>query len=250
MSLEARFGEINNNNNQQVAELFLNQANAFQERLNNAKTQEKKTSTELRNKINKCNLKIKEENARFAELEKNNATAELKQERVAHYKILTELLNDKKNAEIDYDRLKEEEDKVLNEYKARLDLQHAKDRAYILEQIRQQQAEKEAEEEAEAAEEARAREAGRGGGKRKSKGNSKKKPVVSQKKQSIYKEILGKQMKIYKMPDSRKEYVKYKGELLHIADYKNLMKQKAIAKTKTKPKVTQQKAIAKTKTKK
>jgi len=57
-------------------------------------------------------------------------------------------------------------------------------------------------------------------------------------------------MKIYKMPDSRKEYVKYKGELLHIADYKNLMKQKAIAKTKTKPKVTQQKAIAKTKTKK
>ncbi len=96
MSLEARFGEINNNNNQQVAELFLNQANAFQERLNNAKTQEKKTSTELHNKINKCNLKIKEENARFAELEKNNATAELKQERVAHYKILTELLNDKK----------------------------------------------------------------------------------------------------------------------------------------------------------
>jgi hypothetical protein len=41
-------------------------------------------------------------------------------------------------------------------------------------------------------------------------------------------------MKIYKMPDSRKEYVKYKGELLHIADYKNLMKQKAIAKTKAK----------------
>ncbi len=91
------------------------------------------------------------------------------------------------------------------------------------------------------------------GGKRKSKGNSKKvskKPVVSQKKQSECKEILGKKMKIYKMPDSRKEYVKYKGELLHIADYKNLMKQKAIAKTKTKPKVTQQKAIAKTKTKK
>lgn len=90
----------------------------------------------------------------------------------------------------------------------------------------------------EAAEEARAREAGRGGGKRKSKGNSKKvakKPVVSQKKQSECKEILGKKMKIYKMPDSRKEYVKYKGELLHIADYKNLMKQKAIAKTKTNP---------------
>ena len=76
-----------------------------------------------------------------------------------------------------------------------------------------------------------------------------KKPVVSQKKQSIYKEILGKQMKIYKMPDSRKEYVKYKGELLHISDYKDLMKQKAIAKTKAtkEMKVTKQKAIAKTK---
>ena len=77
------------------------------------------------------------------------------------------------------------------------------------------------------------------GGKRKSKGKSKKvakKPVVSQKKQSIYKEILGKQMKIYKMPDSRKEYVKYKGDLLHISDYKDLMKQKALAKSKPKSK--------------
>ena len=106
------------------------------------------------------------------------------------------------------------------------------------------------EEEAAAAEEAEEA-AAEGGGKRKSKGKSKKvakKPVVSQKKQSIYKEILGKQMKIYKMPDSRKEYVKYKGELLHISDYKDLMKQKAIAKTKTKvTKVTQKKAKSKTK---
>ena len=73
------------------------------------------------------------------------------------------------------------------------------------------------------------------GGKRKTKGKSKKvakKPVVSQKKQSIYKEILGKQMKIYKMPDSRKEYVKYKGDLLHISDYKDLMKPKAKPKPK------------------
>ncbi len=69
------------------------------------------------------------------------------------------------------------------------------------------------------------------GGKPKAKS---KKNKISQKKQSEYKEILGKKMKIYKMPDSRKEYVKYKGELLHIADYKNLMKQKAIAKTKAK----------------
>jgi len=117
-----------------------------------------------------------------------------------------------------------------------------------------------AEAEARARAKAREEEGGLGGGKRKSKGKSKKvakKPVVSQKKQSIYKEILGKQMKIYKMPDSRKEYVKYKGELLHISDYKSLMKQKAIAKTKatkvtkaTKAtNVTKQKAIAKTKTK-
>ena len=87
----------------------------------------------------------------------------------------------------------------------------------------------------------------RGG--KKSKRNSKKvakKPVASQKKQSIYKEIFGKQMKIYKMPDSRKEYVKYKGELLRISDYKDLMKQKTMVKTKT-TKATQQKAKSKTK---
>jgi hypothetical protein len=93
------------------------------------------------------------------------------------------------------------------------------------------------------------REPGKQGGKGKPKAKSKKNKI-SQKKQSECKEILGKKMKIYKMPDSRKEYVKYKGELLHISDYKNLMKQKAIAKTKTKTKATQQKAIAKTKTKK
>jgi hypothetical protein len=75
------------------------------------------------------------------------------------------------------------------------------------------------------------------GGKRISKGKSKKvakKPAVSQKKQSVYKEIFGKQMKIYKMPDSRKEYVKYKGELHPISEYKSLMKQKAMAKPKSK----------------
>jgi hypothetical protein len=77
------------------------------------------------------------------------------------------------------------------------------------------------------------------GGKRISKGKSNKvtkKPIVSQKKQSIYKEIFGKQMKIYKMPDSRKEYVRYKGELHPISEYKSLMKQKALAKPKPKPK--------------
>ena len=77
------------------------------------------------------------------------------------------------------------------------------------------------------------------GGKRKSKGKSNKvakKPAVSQKKKSIYKEIFGKQMKIYKIPDSRKEYVRYKGELHPISEYKSLMKQKALAKPKPKPK--------------
>ena len=78
---------------------------------------------------------------------------------------------------------------------------------------------------------------GKLGGKRISKGKSNKvakKPVVSQTKQSVYKEIFGKQMKIYKMPDSRKEYVKYKGELHPISEYKSLMKQKAMAKPKAK----------------
>ena len=67
------------------------------------------------------------------------------------------------------------------------------------------------------------------GGKPKAKS---KKNKISQKKQSEYKEIFGKQMKIYKMPDSRKQYVRYKGELHSISDYKNLMKQKAAAKAK------------------
>lgn len=79
----------------------------------------------------------------------------------------------------------------------------------------------------------------KGGYKKNSKNkiNSKKvsnKPIVSQNKHSIYKEIFGKKMKIYKMPNSRMEYVKYKGELYHISDYKDLMKQKAIAKTMSK----------------
>jgi hypothetical protein len=52
-----------------------------------------------------------------------------------------------------------------------------------------------------------------------------------------YKEILGKRMKIYKIADSRKEYVKYKKELISISDYKKLVKLKAKTATKqvTKP---------------
>ena len=48
---------------------------------------------------------------------------------------------------------------------------------------------------------------------------------ISRNKESQYKDVLGKRMKIYKKPDSRKEFVRYKGELHPISDYKNLMKQ-------------------------
>ena len=53
-----------------------------------------------------------------------------------------------------------------------------------------------------------------------------KKPVVSQNKENKYKEVLGKRMKIYKKPDSRKEFVRYKGELVPLVEYKNLIKHK------------------------
>ena len=62
------------------------------------------------------------------------------------------------------------------------------------------------------------------GGKLKAKlksNNVSKKPIAYQ-----YKEVLGKRMKIYKKPDYRKEYVKYKGELVPLVEYKNLMKHK------------------------
>jgi hypothetical protein len=48
------------------------------------------------------------------------------------------------------------------------------------------------------------------------------------------KDILGKLRCIYKVPGSKKEHVKYKGSLITVTDYKNLMKAKA--KSKTKPK--------------
>ena len=57
-----------------------------------------------------------------------------------------------------------------------------------------------------------------------------KKPVVSQNKENKYKEVLGKRMKIYKKPDSRKEFVRYKGELVPLVEYKKSMKE--IAKNK------------------
>jgi hypothetical protein len=39
-------------------------------------------------------------------------------------------------------------------------------------------------------------------------------------------------MKIYKKPDSRKEYVKYKGELVPLVEYKKTMKEIVRAKNK------------------
>lgn len=42
------------------------------------------------------------------------------------------------------------------------------------------------------------------------------------------KEILGKDMRIYKINGSKKEYVKYKGNLISVSDYKNIIKLKKI----------------------
>jgi hypothetical protein len=52
-------------------------------------------------------------------------------------------------------------------------------------------------------------------------GSRHKKPSVPQSK-----EILGKQRRIYKVAGSRKEHVKYKGQLIPVSDYKKLMKLK------------------------
>jgi hypothetical protein len=52
----------------------------------------------------------------------------------------------------------------------------------------------------------------------------------------VKKIILGKERCIYKIPASKKEHVKYKGTLVTVADYKNIMKSKAKAKAKAKAK--------------
>ena len=51
-------------------------------------------------------------------------------------------------------------------------------------------------------------------------------------KENKYKEVLGKRMKIYKKPDSRKEFVRYKGELVPLVEYKKTMKEIVRAKNK------------------
>jgi len=50
-------------------------------------------------------------------------------------------------------------------------------------------------------------------------GSRHKKPSVPQSK-----EILGKQRRIYKVAGSRKEHIKYKGQLIPVSDYKKLFK--------------------------
>ena len=55
-------------------------------------------------------------------------------------------------------------------------------------------------------------------------------------KKTSKKEVLGKMRYIYKIPGDRKEYVKYKGKLITIKDYKALIKQKAKKKSKPKKK--------------
>ena len=51
-------------------------------------------------------------------------------------------------------------------------------------------------------------------------------------KENKYKEVLGKRMKIYKKPDSRKEFVRYKGGLVPLVEYKKTMKEIVRAKNK------------------
>ena len=62
------------------------------------------------------------------------------------------------------------------------------------------------------------------------------KPSVPQSK-----EILGKIRRIYKVAGSRKEHIKYKGELISVSDYKKLVKQAKALKSQNKP-VTKPKA--------
>jgi hypothetical protein len=64
----------------------------------------------------------------------------------------------------------------------------------------------------------------------------------------VKKIILGRERCIYKIPGSKKEHVKYKGTLVTVADYKNIMKSKAKAKAKDKAK-PKPKAKAKAKAK-
>jgi hypothetical protein len=52
-------------------------------------------------------------------------------------------------------------------------------------------------------------------------------------KKTSKKEVLGKMRYIYKIPGDRKEYVRHKGKLITIKDYKALIKQKVKPKKKS-----------------
>lgn len=45
-----------------------------------------------------------------------------------------------------------------------------------------------------------------------------------------FKEVLGKKMRIYKIANSRKEHVKYKGDIIRLAEYRKLMEKKSNSK--------------------
>ena len=45
-----------------------------------------------------------------------------------------------------------------------------------------------------------------------------------------FKEVLGKKMRIYKIANSRKEHVKYKGDIIRLSEYRKLMEKKSNSK--------------------
>ena len=52
--------------------------------------------------------------------------------------------------------------------------------------------------------------------------------ITGGRKASVKKEVCGKLRCIYKIHGSRKEHLKYKGQLITVAEYKKLMKAKAV----------------------